>query len=437
MKQTAATTFALVLLAACSSPPNQGDSDPGPKAAAPKTETQKSQVVGSAAAESPGPEVAETEVEPEPPKAEEPPPPPPPPPIIDPPADQVMNKITLKGVEKAKWWKFGGTYFRLWGTAFTGSQPKGVSVTSDGKKIFVTNTGFHNHNNVTLFEPTELKRITEANFKGNAIESLISPDDSVLWVSNFYHSEVLELDTEDLSVKRRFDVENMPKHMDITPDHKELWIANWASDSVSVVDIASGKAVATIEVGDQPRGTGVLNSGKKVYVTNFGDRSVNVFDRAERKVIKTIDAGCRAPRHIDVAADDRVFVSCYGGHEVFVIDSEKDEIIKRLDVGNGPKTIVISNDQKFAYTADYRGATMSLIDLETWETLVVPLPTFKTSGLTIGSDDRRIYLTGWTARNLMVVERLMPGDQPQKEHGPMRAGKVCRQKPKSDCYKYP
>ena len=52
-------------------------------------------------------------------------------------------------------------------------------------------------------------------------------------------------------------------------------------------------------------------------------------------------------------------------------------------------------------------------------------------------DDRRIYATGWSARNLMVIERLMPGDQPVTEHGPMRAGKHCWQTPKSDCFKYP
>lgn len=426
--------IAAALVAACSSPSNQADNDVGASPAAKTQATQKNQTgsAGHAAAETP---VAE-DVTPEPEVPAEPPPPPPPE-MIPPPDDKVMKKITLAGVEKSRWWKFGGAYFRLWGTQFTGSQPKGVSVTSDGSKVFVTNTGFHDHKNVTRFDPKDLSKVVEASFKGNAIESMVSPDDKYLWVSNFYHHEVLELHTDTLKVNRRFKVGNMPKHFAVHPDRKTLWIANWASDNLSVVDLASGNSLGEIALGEQPRGTVVLNSGAKAYVTNFGDKSVSVIDTATREVVKTIPAGCRAPRHAAVSADDRVFVSCYGGKEVLVIDTVKDEIVKRLDVGNGPKTIELSKDQKFAYTADYRGATMSIIDLATWDTLVVPLPTFKTSGLTVTSDDRRIYLTGWTARNLMVIERLMPGDEPPTDRGPMKAGKVCRQTPKSDCYKYP
>jgi len=425
--------FAVGSLAAvaCSSPSTQKTgADPVPAQRGEQLRSQQNQV--AAAGTKTAPAQATKPVAP-PPDAG----PPPPPPITAPPADQVMAEVDEKDVAKGKWWKFGGTYFRVWGTTATGSQPKSVCVSHDGKRVYVTNTGYHDHHNVSRFDPITLKEEAYDKFPGNAIESMVSPDDSVVWVSNFYHKEVLELDGESLEVKRRFSVQGMPKHFDITPDHKTLWISNWASGTTSIVDLASGKAVEHVEVGKQPRGTAVLNSGKKVYVTNFGSHSVSVIDAATHKVIKNIETNCRAPRHADVTADDTVLVTCYGGHELLVIDSDKDEIVRRLDVGDGPKTVEISKDQRFAYTADYRGGTMSMVDLKTWEVLIVPLPTVKTSGLAVTDDDRRIYATGWSARNLMVIERLMPGDQPVAEHGPMRAGKHCWQMPKSDCSKYP
>lgn len=420
-------SFAALALATlgCSSPSNQAGADPG---AAPRVE------VGSAKAAAVGVATPTAEVTPPidagPPDAA-------PLVMIPPPDKHLVRKPTEKSVDKNKWWEFNGTYFRLWGTAFTGSQPKGVSVSPDGTRLFVTNTGFHDHKNVTRFDPANLKTIVEANFKGNAIESQVSPDGKVLWVSNFYHHELLELDIDTLKVKRKFIVDSMPKHFAPHPDGKTLWVSNWATGTTSVVNLESGETETRIKVGKQPRGTVILNSGTKAYVTNFGGQSISVIDTAKREVIKTIDAKCRAPRHADVARDDRVFVSCYGGREVLVIDSEKDEIVRRVNVGNGPKTIMLSRDQRFAYTADYRGASMSIIDLETWDVQIVPLPTFKTSGLAVSGDDRRIYLTGWTARNLMVIDRLMPGDTPSPELGPQGFGKVCRQTPKSDCYKYP
>jgi YVTN family beta-propeller protein len=359
------------------------------------------------------------------------------PPIVAPPDDRIAKRITMQNVEKNLWIPFGGTYFRLWGTAFTGSQPKGVSVSPDGSKVFVTNTGFHDHKNVSRFDPATLKIVVESDFPGNAIESLVAPEGDVIWASNFYHKEVVELDTEKLKVKRRFKVQNVAKHFALSPDGTKLWISNWASDTTSVVDRASGEAEAHIAVGQQPRGTAITHDGKKVYVTNFGGKSVSVIDAVERKVVKTIATPCKAPRHAAVTADDRILVSCYGDTSVLVIDSKTDEIVKRVTVGNGPKTIAVAHDQRFAYTADYRGATMSIIDLATWDVLILPIPTVKTSGLFVDHDDRRIYATGWSSRNLMVFERLMPGDTPGTDLGPQGFGAVCRQSPKSDCLKYP
>jgi len=245
---------------------------------------------------------------------------------------------------------------------------------------------------------------------------------------------MLELDTGDLHVARRFAVEDVPKHFAVDPDVRRLWVSNWEKGTVSVVDIRTGKAGAAIQVGKEPRGTAITRDGKKVYVTNFGSRTISVIDAAAEKVTKTIDTpDCHAPRHADVDAQERVFVTCYSGHQVLVIDSKTDEVVKTIEVGEGPKTIAISHDQRFAYTANYKDHSMSIIDLGDWKVLTVPLPTYKTSGLAVSPDDRRIYLTGWSARNLMVIDRLMPGDQPSTKLGPQGWGKVCRQKTLTDC----
>ncbi|HTM20729.1 MAG TPA: hypothetical protein VL172_09485 [Kofleriaceae bacterium] len=355
-------------------------------------------------------------------------------PLLEPAAADRVATPAEAAVAKNKWFPFGGTWFRLWGTAFTGSQPKGVSLSADGSRIFVTNTGYHDKKNVDRFDPATLKVVAEANFPGNAVESLVSPKGDVIWVSNFYHKEMLELSTDDLRVTRRFTVEDVPKHFAVSPDVKRLWVANWEKGTVSVVDIASGKQSESIPVGKEPRGTVVTHDGKKVYVTNFGSDSISVIDAAARKVLTTIETpDCNAPRHADVADDERVFVSCYGGKEVIVIDSKTDKVIKKVTVGLGPKTIAISRDQRFAYTADYKGHGFSIIDLSNWKVLVVPLPTYKTSGLAVSPDDSRIYLTGWSARNLMVIDRLQPGAKPDAPLGPQGWGKVCRQPKLTDC----
>ena len=264
-----------------------------------------------------------------------------------------------------------------------------------------------------------------------------SSDSKTLYVSNFYHKEVLALDTVTLEVKKRYTVQNVPKHFALSPDEKTLYISNWESASTSVIDVGSGDTLATIHVGDHPRGTAVTHDGRKLYVANFYSRDVSVIDTRTLKVIGNVKSPCFGPRHIAITKDDQsVLVSCNGSHFVFVIDPAKDKVVRKVAVGKGPKTVVISQDQRFAYTADYHGNTLSIIDLATWKSLVVPVPTVKTCGLAVTSDDRRIYATGWDSRNLLVFERLLPGDT-AGPLGPKAPSGECRQNDPKICLTFP
>jgi YVTN family beta-propeller protein len=355
----------------------------------------------------------------------------------EPPAKTIAKRPTLAAVGAHKWIAVGDSYFRLWGGTETGSLPKGVSVAPDGARVFTTNFGYHDRDNTWSYDPDTLVVHAKAKFPGNAIESVPSPDGRTLYVSNFYHREIVALDADTLAVARRFRVDDVPKGLALSPDAATMWVSNWESNTVSVVDVATGEVSKRVKVGTNPRGTVVTHDGAKVYITNFGSRSVSVIDAATAAVTKTIRDVCSAPRHAAALADDSlVLVSCYGGHEVVAIDVATDKVVHRVEVGEGPKTIEISRDQQFAYTADYRGNTMSIIDLATWRARVIPVPTIKTSGLAVAPDDRRIYLTGWDSMNLLVIERLMPGDE-IGVLGPKLPRVWCHRVNKEECTQFP
>jgi YVTN family beta-propeller protein len=356
--------------------------------------------------------------------------------ITPPPGELLISSLDLKSVEKNLYIPFGDTYFRLWGGAPTGSQPKGVSLSPDGASVFVTNFGQNASKNVFRYDPETLEVKAKAKFPGNAIESVVSADGARLYVSNFDNQEMLELDAETLAINRRFKVGNMPKHFALSKDEAMIYVSNWGSGTVSFLELESGKEVGSVVVGANPRGTAVTHDGKRLYVANFGSDTVSVIDVATQTALKTI-ATAHAPRHITISKDDKkVYVSCYGDTKVHVIDAATDEIERTVEVGAGPKTIELSKDEKFFYTADYRGNTMSIVNTQTWETLILPVPTVKTSGLAVSPDDRRIYLTGWDSINLLVFERMLPGDVPSAL-GPKAPGATCNRATKQECLEFP
>ncbi len=327
-----------------------------------------------------------------------------------PPPTDLVEAPTLAEVRKNRWVAFGGSYWRLFGGALVGSQPKSVSAARSGA-LYISNTGFHDRENVHRLDPTTLAVVARANFAGNAVEQVLSRDEQVLYVSNFYHQEVLALDATTLRVRRRFRVGQVPKHLAVSPDGKWLYASNWDSGTTTIVDLDTGKT-DEIAVGREPRGTAVSADGTQLYVVNFDSDTISVIDLATRTVTRTLgDLGCDAPRHVVVTRDDRwLLVSCYHDKHVLVLDRVTGEVARRVPVGDGPKTVDVSFDGRFAYTADYQSHSMSIIDLTTWASQVVPLPLWRASGLAVASDDRHVYVTGWDSRSLVIVQRWLPGD---------------------------
>lgn len=332
------------------------------------------------------------------------------------------------------WLEHAGGHFRVWGGVQAGSQPKSVQVAASGA-VYVANTGFHDRDNVDRWDPVTLETVATAQFEGNAIEQVLSPDQKTLYVSNFYHQEVLALDAQTLRVRRRYQAGKVPKHLTISADGARLFVSNWEDDTMTIIELAGGKT-STVAVGNEPRGTALSRDQATVYVVNFSSDDVSVIDVATRAVRKTISAaelGCDAPRHAAVTRDDaRVLVTCYHEREVVVIDRRTDTVERRVEVGKGPKTIDVSFDGRFAYTADYKGHSMTAIDLATWTTRTLPLPVWRASGLAVAPDDRRIYVTGWDSRNLVVVERWLPGDVPGPLSPKQTEGK-CLRVPRTGC----
>src|SRR5688572_28901678 len=82
----------------------------------------------------------------------------------------------------------------------TGSQPKGVSVSPDGTRVYVTIFGRPDRENVWVYDTRDMRRIGTVSFSGNAVESLSSPNGRTLYVTNFRRNRVEVIDTRTLEV---------------------------------------------------------------------------------------------------------------------------------------------------------------------------------------------------------------------------------------------
>lgn len=278
----------------------------------------------------------------------------------------------------------------------TGAMPKGVTVSHDGRTLYVTNYGQLNHRNVSILDAQTLRTMGEIDLPGIAVESALSPDGRTLYVSNFRRNSVQFVDLATRSVTREVTVGSHPKILVVSHDGRRLFAANWAGASVSEVDIRSGAVVRTYAVGANPRGMAVTRNGT-LYVANFSDQSLDVFDGPGRRNHRHLSRVCAVPRHLALSPDERrLFITCLTASELLTLDTRTERVTQRVPVGRSPKAVAVMPGGRFVVTADYGGSSATVVDTTLGTTQHIPVPGMDhASGIAASPRGHRFYVTGW------------------------------------------
>ena len=289
--------------------------------------------------------------------------------------------------------------------AATGSMPKGVSLSPDTKRAYVTNFGQSNGHNIEIVDAQSLAHLDTIDLPGNVVESVLSADGTTIFASNFIRNSVQFVDVKTKRVSKEIPTGTHPKILVLSPDAKSLFAANWSGDSVTQIDIASAKVIRTVPAGKNPRGMVMTKSGT-LYVANFNGESIDVFKGADFSERHRFGA-CPIPRHLTLTVDEKLLlVSCYHDSMLHAVDLTTEKVVHQLHVGSSPKTIEVSRDGRWIWSADYGKETNSVtvVDTEDWTARVFPVPGMDHgSGLTIYPDGKHALVTGWYDNHVYLV----------------------------------
>src|SRR5262249_44317350 len=110
--------------------------------------------------------------------------------------------------------------------AETGIMPKGASISPDGKRFYVTNFGQENLRNITVYDAETLKLIDTINVPGIVVESVLSPDGTTIYASNFERGTVQFVDVETKKIRTEVKTGSHPKVIVLSRDGDMLYAAN-------------------------------------------------------------------------------------------------------------------------------------------------------------------------------------------------------------------
>jgi YVTN family beta-propeller protein len=286
----------------------------------------------------------------------------------------------------------------------TGSMPKGVIRSPDGRTLYVANYGQIDRRNLGVYDANTLALQRNIDVPGIIVESAISPDGRTLYVSNFRRNSVQYLDLASGRVTREVNTGQHPKILVVSHDGRRLFAANWASRDVSEIDVATGAVTRTLNAGDNPRGMAISRSGK-LYIANSTSDDIHVYEGATMAQTHRLSRVCRIPRHITLSPDDsRLYISCLGAAVLAVMNTSTERVERRIRTVSGPKANDVSPDGRYVATADYNASGVTVIDTTDWSSRSIDVPLMnRASGIVFAASGLRVIVTGWFDDHLFSV----------------------------------
>ncbi len=300
--------------------------------------------------------------------------------------------------------------------AETAVMPKGVSISPDGSRFYVSNFGQENLENITVYDSQTLKRVDAINVPGVVVESVLAPDGATLFASNFKRNSVQFIDLATKKVTREIATGSHPKILVLSKDGTTLFAANWTGNSVTQIDVATGTSVRTLTAGKHPRGMVVTKNGT-LYIANFDGASIDVYGGAHFSEHHRM-AACTIPRHLALSPDETMlYVSCFHDSALHVVDVSTEKVIHRVPIGSSPKSIEVTRDGRYVFSADYGRETnsVSVVDTADWTARVYTVPGMnRGSGIAVMPDGQRALVTGWYDNHVYLVGFEGTGGHPKE-----------------------
>jgi len=228
-----------------------------------------------------------------------------------------------------------------------GKRPRGLRVSPDGARLFVALSGTPRSGpgvdesklppadtsadgiGIVDLSSLKLERVIPAGRDPELFD--VTSDGKRLWVSNEDSSEASLVDIDAGKVVRQVPVGKEPEGVGIHPGGKAVYVTNEADDSVSVLDIESGQPIARIPTGKRPRSVVFTSDGTRAFVANEMTHGLTVVDAAAHKPIAELDlpGDLVRPMGLVISSD---------GRTLYVSNSDpKNAIILAWDVSPGGK----------------------------------------------------------------------------------------------------
>jgi PQQ-dependent catabolism-associated beta-propeller protein len=268
-------------------------------------------------------------------------------------------------------------------TVPTGQRPRGMDLTSDGKRLLVCEG---DSNRIDILDTATWKVIGAIDTPDPEYAALRQPGNNPLFVSNENNALVTawNIDTQQMLWQVPTGVE--PEGMAVSPDGTLFCNTTETTNLALFFAVDGGKNLANVLVPPRPRWAAFTHDGAEVWVSSELGGTVTVIDTKTFKVLDTIHFAVQGlrdtfiqPVGISITRDDKLAFVCLGpANRVAVVSVPEHKVLsyvstgskqfdpkvkKYLLVGERPWHASLTPDEKYLLTANGLSNDVSVIDV--------------------------------------------------------------------------
>lgn len=193
-----------------------------------------------------------------------------------------------------------------------------------------------------------------------------------------------------------------PCAMLILKDGSKGYIANFNSNDITVFDAKTNKKITYLRTTEHPHTIFELPAKNKVLVSHQSSNGISVINTTDNSILelKEISTGIM----YYVKNQDKIYMPQIFTPFIQVIEPETMHIVKQIETGGRPMALAVTNDEKYAYLANYDSTEIAKIDLASDRIILkikdIPSP----RGIRFSPDNTILAITNVRDNSVTIID---------------------------------
>ena len=319
-----------------------------------------------------------------------------------------------------------------------GSNPSGVSISTDGKRLYTPNHHYHTYplgankiwgyrSSDNFYSTDDVFDTTQRYWHHNPAGMVTTGNGRYLWTANRATDKIVVIDTttwEDLNTW--VNIENVghnPYEMKINNTETKIYVSNNDAsgksepDFITIIDVATRQIDGRIYVGDEPIGICLSNDSKYLYAACSGVSMVQKINLQNNKVIASIIVEGK-PTHVHLV-EDKVYATCADTNMLYCLNAGTLSLVSEIACDQTPMQMIDINGK--LYVTNQGADNVMVIDIAT-NTVENRIPTGSRPGPIAYNAIHNVVYVGNSGEGSVclidpnineVTEWAMTGDNPE------------------------